>query len=161
MNDEDRERRDDALAGDRDLLRHIESDWQAALGAIVEIHEAESVAQQRELARIRRTFRRLAIWQVVQSAALVAIVVAGFVVQGQQNARDRERAHMAAAEALRNRTALCGLRHDLEQRVAGGERFLREHPNGIPGIPAGTLRTSINGQVRTIMVLGVLDCPAP
>jgi predicted PurR-regulated permease PerM len=60
--------------------------------------------------------------------------------------------------ADRTNGSLCALRHDLEQRVAGGEQFLREHPEGIPGIPAKTLQTSIDGQRRTIRALSNLKC---
>jgi hypothetical protein len=54
--------------------------------------------------------------------------------------------------------SLCALRHDLEERVSNGEAFLREHPRGIPGIPAATLKQSIGGQVRTIRALSDLRC---
>jgi hypothetical protein len=59
-----------------------------------------------------------------------------------------------------DRTAgsLCELRHDLERRVASSEAFLRDHPRGIPGIPAATLRTSVDGQRRTIRALSDLRC---
>lgn len=54
--------------------------------------------------------------------------------------------------------SLCALRHDLEERVRGGEAFLLDHPHGIPGIPARTLRVSLSGQRRTIRALGNLSC---
>jgi hypothetical protein len=84
------------------------------------------------------------VYSVVVSAALVVSVVA-----------------YARITDVADRTtgSLCALRHDLEDRVANGERFLRDHPRGIPGIPAGTLRTSVDGQRRTVEALGDLRCP--
>jgi hypothetical protein len=55
--------------------------------------------------------------------------------------------------------ALCALRDDVERRVQSSQNFLAEHPNGIPGIPARTLRDSINNQQRTIDALSILKCP--
>jgi hypothetical protein len=54
--------------------------------------------------------------------------------------------------------ALCALRGDLEKRVATTEDFLSEHPEGIPGIPAESLRISLDGQKRTIETLNSLSC---
>jgi hypothetical protein len=81
------------------------------------------------------------VWMVVLSGFLVWAIV----VQGQ--------------ESDRSTAALCSLRRDLEVRVAAGDQFLRDHPHGIPGIPAGTLRTSTDGQRRTINALSNLKCP--
>jgi len=55
-------------------------------------------------------------------------------------------------------TALCTLRADLERRVDTSREFLKENPDGIPGIPARTIQEGINNQERTIEALGVLDC---
>jgi hypothetical protein len=47
---------------------------------------------------------------------------------------------------------------DVQRRAHDGEAFLRDHPQGIPGIPVGTLRQSVNGQQRTVRALSALDC---
>lgn len=62
-----------------------------------------------------------------------------------------------------NRTtvAVCELRADLERRVRSSTRFLQEHPDGIPGIPARTIRDSLENQQRTISALRDLKCPKP
>jgi hypothetical protein len=77
--------------------------------------------------------------------------------------------------AKQNRTAvtgLCLLRDDLGKRIAAStkqisrsEQFLREHPNGIPGIPASLIREGLksqmlvlNGQIRTLKALDVVKC---
>lgn len=54
--------------------------------------------------------------------------------------------------------SLCALRLDLERRVESQLRFLAEHPDGIPGIPAKTIRTGIDNQQRTISALHGLSC---
>lgn len=54
--------------------------------------------------------------------------------------------------------ALCTFRGDLQQRAIGAQDFLREHPDGIPGISAKALRTSIDNQRRTVDALASLDC---
>lgn len=56
-------------------------------------------------------------------------------------------------------SALCTLRSDLQSRVTSGATFLRQHPKGIAGIPAATLRASINSQQRTIHALASIVCP--
>lgn len=54
--------------------------------------------------------------------------------------------------------ALCTLRDDLTIRVLSSIKFLKEHPKGLPGIPASTLIESIENQQRTILALKDLDC---
>lgn len=56
------------------------------------------------------------------------------------------------------RDALCALRGDLAQRVASSEAFLREHPDGIVGIPPASIRSGIANQKRTIETLSSLKC---
>lgn len=57
-----------------------------------------------------------------------------------------------------NTRALCALRDDLNRRVDSGLAFLRTHPHGIPGISAGSIRQSLNGQERTIIALRPVVC---
>ena len=54
--------------------------------------------------------------------------------------------------------ALCVLRDDLKTRVKSSTDFLAMHPDGIPGIPAKTLRDGIHNQQRTISALRTLQC---
>jgi hypothetical protein len=56
-------------------------------------------------------------------------------------------------------TALCALRGDLERRVARGQTFLQEHPRGIPGFRPAFIRSTLDGQARTIVALSVVKCP--
>lgn len=67
-------------------------------------------------------------------------------------------AGLAWSSARGNQDALCALRHDLQDRVAVSERFLAEHPEGALGLSAKTIRTSLDGQRRTIRALSELSC---
>lgn len=57
-----------------------------------------------------------------------------------------------------NRSALCTLRIELERKVARSTEFLIKNPNGVPGIPAATIRAGIDSETKTIEALGDLDC---
>lgn len=54
--------------------------------------------------------------------------------------------------------ALCALRADLRRRARSSRQFLEEHPRGIPGVPAATIRSGIRNQERTIRALRHLSC---
>jgi hypothetical protein len=60
-----------------------------------------------------------------------------------------------------NRAALCALRWDLEKRVAGTQQLLIDHPEGLAGIPAQTLKDGITNQQRTIEALRGVHCSSP
>lgn len=62
-------------------------------------------------------------------------------------------------QARQSKDSLCALRADLERRVKSSEQFLVEHPRGIPGISAKTIRDGIDNQLRTIRALQGLSCP--
>lgn len=57
-----------------------------------------------------------------------------------------------------NQDALCALRSDLELRTQSGERFLKEHPKGIPGVPVKTIEEGLHNQKRSIKALSGLSC---
>lgn len=54
--------------------------------------------------------------------------------------------------------ALCALRGDLERRVADSRAFLRDHPDGIPGVTAREIQVGISNQERTITALRFIKC---
>lgn len=83
------------------------------------------------------------VWMLVLTVVLVVIAV------------------HASDDASQTTRSLCALRHDLEERVAGSDNFLRDHPRGFAGIPAATIRASADGQRRTIRALSNLKCPPP
>jgi hypothetical protein len=113
-------------------------------GRIREI-QAGLVAWQRA---VDNRYRRVG-WFVMLAVALSFIAIGGTWALLKRTDRS----------ATQNRTALCALRHDLEGRVTDSQRFLSTHPNGIPGIPAEQITTSIRNSERTIRALRVIDCP--
>jgi hypothetical protein len=60
--------------------------------------------------------------------------------------------------ARNNRDSLCSLKADIQLRFVTGKQFLKDHPNGIPGITAETLRQSVRNQKATLDSLSGLDC---
>lgn len=58
-----------------------------------------------------------------------------------------------------NQAGLCAIRHDSERRVALGDKFLKEHPNGFAGISVDSLKRSTNNAKETVRSLAELDCP--
>lgn len=91
-------------------------------------------------AGIRRTLKQLVVATVV-----LTIVVGGV-------------AFFAWRSASTSHDALCTFRADLNARVASSRDFLKDHPEGFAGIPAATIRASIDQQSRTINALSSLDC---
>jgi hypothetical protein len=63
-----------------------------------------------------------------------------------------------AEDGQEARDALCIFRADLERRYRDGQKFLRENPEGIPGIDASVIRNSLKNQKATIKSLADLDC---
>lgn len=85
------------------------------------------------------------------------LFVGGIWRVGNQQA-ELERQSNQNAKAL---AALCALKADLERRIKTTRKFLEQHPHGIPGIPASTLRQSLNGQRKTVNAISphLTDCP--
>lgn len=108
---------------------------------------------------LHRTLRRLTAATIVLYVGLAVSLAVAVVL----SSRDRGELHRQEAktrlEEVKTTGALCTLRHDLEKRAESSEQFLRDHPHGIPGIPAGVLRTSIANQRSTIRALATLRCP--
>ncbi len=124
---------------------------------------------------IRRGF-----WLVVGSflvlISLLFIFVAALKLDSiQQDKKIRETAARAKAVAARNTAALCEFRVELASRIprmraklARSTEFLKEHPNGIPGIKRSLIEAGIaDDQValdrttRAVTALGTLICPKP
>lgn len=89
---------------------------------------------------IKRTLRLLV------AATVVLYVVLGTVVFLNYRSSDT------------TNDALCALRGDLERRVEQSQQFLIEHPNGVGGIPAATIRQGLVNQQHTIHALRKLSC---
>ena len=52
--------------------------------------------------------------------------------------------------------ALCSLRADIRQRVDATDSFLRTRPRGIPGVPLGAIRVSLDNERHTLHALSPL-----
>lgn len=101
-------------------------------------------------AELRAGLRRL----MVLVCCLGLAVVGLFVVAAWQF----DQTHSEAARGQQAHAALCVFKADLKRRVVTGFAFLKEHPAGIPGIPAATLRASITNEQRTFDTLHELKC---
>lgn len=99
-----------------------------------------SVSESESIEQIRTRIR----WLLIGTAFLYVVV--GYV------------SIYAYNTAQTNTDALCAFRADLQDRVQSSQAFLRDHPQGFAGIPAATIKTSLDGQVRTIHVLRDLPC---
>ncbi len=56
-------------------------------------------------------------------------------------------------------SALCSFKMDLQSRIVNSETFLRNHPQGIPGLATRTdILTSIKNQKLTLASLSELHC---
>jgi hypothetical protein len=78
----------------------------------------------------------------------------------------------SSRESSRNTVALCALRdninlsiRDREKQIENSESFLRQHPHGIPGIPASLIergikdnQTSLHASERSAKALSVIHC---
>lgn len=82
--------------------------------------------------------------------ATVSMVAIGIQVHRQNN--------QIKTVALDTHSALCTFKGDLKRRVTDTEQFLKEHPEGIPGVPTATIRRSLDGQRATIRSLASLNC---
>lgn len=76
--------------------------------------------------------------------------------------QDTERARVIAQrvsdEATRNKLALCTFRQDLATRAENTKNFLKDHPEGIPGIPVAVIEQGLTNQEATIKSLAILKC---
>lgn len=87
------------------------------------------------------------------TAFVVSVLVAGLVLAGGGYLLSR-----SSREASDTHDAICALSSDLEARAEGARRFLEDHPHGIPGIPAATIREGLTNQERSIDALSVVSC---
>ena len=93
---------------------------------------------------IRKYLRRLAVATIVVYFALFGLGLFGFLrVQ-----------HVVSS----THQSLCSFEHDLQQRIISGEQFLKDHPDGIPGVPVAVIQTSLDNQKLTLQSLSGLNC---
>lgn len=66
--------------------------------------------------------------------------------------------HQLAVEGRQAHDAICALREDLQRRIATTEQFIRDHPEGIAGIPVAELERSVESQKLTVDSLYEAKC---
>lgn len=89
---------------------------------------------------LRRGLRRLAICTAV---LYVALIIGGILV------------YLSNQNTL---AALCSVRQDMEQRVLATTDFLKDNPEGFPGVDTKTILANLANQQRTINALKSLNC---
>jgi hypothetical protein len=93
------------------------------------------------------------------AAVLVVLMAINTLVAVQADGRASGAIRSNRINQRADTQALCNLRADVQRRVDAGHRFLREHPDGIPGlIPAATLRANDANSQRTVDALSSLTC---
>lgn len=95
------------------------------------------------------------VWFSWFSVFVCALSLTLFAYTSYQRSGDR-----AAIEklAIETNAALCALRADLQRRHDAGVAFLKENPNGIPGISAADIQRSLGNQQATLDALSDLSC---
>jgi hypothetical protein len=111
----------------------------------------------------------VAVCAICVIACVISVVVSATVVntsnRTEENTSEVNEVQRLAAENERRivesqqaADALCALRADLRRRVRTSRAFLKQNPDGIPGIPGKTIRDGIANQRRTIRALRELSC---
>jgi hypothetical protein len=94
--------------------------------------------------------------------AAVCVIVAGTVdntLSGRDLARESHATAIQAQELARNlRLAICTLRHDRQRAVRSTRDFLKQHPDGIPGIPRADFLRNLHLQQETIQAFRFAHC---
>ena len=99
--------------------------------------------------------RRGLLWLAIATVFLFLVVCAGGALAYWDSANQR---NAIRTNQVQTQRALCTFVADLQRRVDTARQFLREHPNGIPGISRAQLQLSIDNQQRTIKALDALEC---
>jgi cytoskeletal protein RodZ len=76
-----------------------------------------------------------------------------------QSTTNRSLISRVDADQSSDTSALCSLRADVKQRVSSGKAFLKTHPDGILGISAASLQSSVTNSQHTVTALASLVCP--
>lgn len=103
---------------------------------------------------IKRSLFRLMVATVVMYLALA--LMGGWVYY-----ESRQNDIRIAAVAKTNAESLCEVRRNEQRRLVVAKDFLRENPDGTPGISRAIVEGSIKNHNRMIFALRKLDCPPP
>ena len=104
--------------------------------------------------RRRRTDRRWLPERWYRDVWLV--IITGLVVVALANISSTT--HQVRDNQRSTTRALCAFQSDLRRRYDSGVQYLYEHPHGILGIPAATIRVSLQNEASTLKALRPLVC---
>lgn len=92
-------------------------------------------------------------------AAMVAVMTGSVAFVGWQYDQTRT----TARQGKLAHDALCALNQRNIDRIATSKEFLREHPNGIPGVPVKLIKDGIRADQSTVNILirTLGACPVP
>jgi hypothetical protein len=105
--------------------------------------------------------RKLATLTAWLTAGICFLIVFSISVMGVlvwQSMRVGQTASDLEGVATETHDALCAFKTDLQKRYAAGTKFLKENPEGIPGISAAQIKQSLSNQESTLDSLEPLDC---
>ena len=109
--------------------------------------------------QLLKSIRLLTIATVGLFLAIGLLATVAFL-DSRHQARDIEQQAERVEEIAENNLAgLCALRADIQRRYDSGVEFLRENPDGIPGLSRETLLRSLDGQRATLKALDIIECP--
>lgn len=91
----------------------------------------------------------------------MAVILGGLGWQVAATHQLAQRNAVLVKQGLVAHRGLCAFKADLVGRINGTNVFLAQHPQGIAGIPAATIRASITNELATVHSLGDLDCVPP
>lgn len=106
---------------------------------------------ERKLAQLSTWLTALICFVLVFVISIMAVVV----WQSSTVGRNAERLEEVATQT---HDTLCAFKRDLEVRYDNGAKFLKENPEGIPGISAAEIQRSLSNQKSTLESLSNLDC---
>jgi hypothetical protein len=105
--------------------------------------------------------RKLATLTAWLTAGICFLIVFSISVMGVlvwQANKASQNAQALEKVATETHDALCAFKFDLKKRHDNGVQFLKENPNGIPGISAAQIKQSLGNQQDTLDSLEPLDC---
>ena len=90
--------------------------------------------------------------------ATIALFLSILLVTGWGIYTARQQSDKLETVASRTAAALCTFRADLRARYESGLDFLKNHPDGIPGISAADIQRTLDNQKSTLDSLAGLPC---
>jgi hypothetical protein len=113
---------------------------------------------EREREILEEKLATLSAWVTAGICFFLVLVVSIIGVLLWQSVRVTNTAQSLREVATETHESLCALKLDLSVRYTSGREFLRDNPDGIPGISATQIQQSLANQKSTLDALAPLDC---